>query len=302
MKKLILLIASISMLFGLEIPKNHIVDTNWLEKNLGEKNLVLIDTRNKEDFIKGHIGNAINIPKKEWFKGEVNGIKKYYNSPKQTQEILQNAGIKEDSLVVFYSAGLNETDFADGASALWTLWSYGFKTSVILNGGFEKWKFESKKTTSDLEENRISNVEIDTFDKSALASLDEILEAIYDEDIQISDARVSKFYTGEAGRDDLAKKGRIATAKLTPMIRHLKKENNYYIFNEVEESKAILYNSGFGVELDKPLIVYCNTGHKARGLWFISKFLVGIEDVKVYDGSMIEYTRTNLPMEMGESF
>lgn len=302
MKKLILLIASLTMVFGLEIPKNHLIDTSWLEKNLDEKSIVIIDTRLNEDFLKGHIEGAINIPKKQWFKGEVNGVKKYYNTPEQTQEILQNSGIKDDSLVVFYSSGLNETDFADSASGLWTFYTYGFKNSVILNGGFEKWKFENKKITTEIKNVEKSKFEISTFDKSALASLDEVIEAIYDEDIQIADVRVSAFYLGEQGRDDLAKKGRISSAKLAPMIRHQKKENTYYIFNEVDESKSILYNSGFGIELDKPLITYCNTGHKARGLWFVSKFLLEMQEVKVYDGSMVEYTRTDLPMETGESF
>ena len=302
MKKLILLVSSICVLFGLEVPKNHIVDTNWLDKNINEKSLVIIDTRKSEDFEKGHIQGAVNIPKKQWFKGEVNGIKKYYNTPQQTQNLLQNAGIKDNSLIVFYSNGLNETDFADSASALWTLYIYGLKNTVILNGGFEKWKFENKKISTIVNNIEKSDIEIESFDKSAIASIDEIIEAILDDDIQISDARVAAFYLGTKGRDDLAKKGRIATSKLTPMIRHLKKENNYYIFNTSKESKDILYNAGFGVELDKPLIVYCNTGHKARGLWFVGKFLVGMDDVKVYDGSMVEYTRTNLAMETGESF
>jgi thiosulfate/3-mercaptopyruvate sulfurtransferase len=302
MKKLILLFSLVCTVFGVDIPTNHIIDTNWLEKNKNIENLVIIDTRKSEEYAKGHIENAVNIPKKMWFQGEVNGIKKYYNTPNQTQKLLQNAGIKEDSLVVFYSNGLNETDFADSASALWTLYMYGLKNTVILNGGFEKWKFENKKISTTLGDIEKSDIEIESFDKSVIASLDEIIEAILDEEIQISDARVAAFYLGTKGRDDLAKKGRIATAKLTPMIRHLKKENNYYVFNTSEESKDILYNSGFGVELDKALIVYCNAGHKARGLWFISKFLVGMNDVKVYDGSMVEYTRTDLPMEVGESF
>ncbi len=302
MKKIILLIASISMLFGLEVPKNHIVDSMWLSKNLSDKNLVLVDTRKKEDFLKGHIQGAVNIPKKQWFKGEVNGIKKYYNTPEQTQEILQNAGITDENAVVFYSAGLDTKDFGDAASALWTLDIYGLKNTAILNGGFAKWKFENKKITKDVKKVNKSDIEIDTFDKSSLASLDEVIEAIYDDDKQIADTRVSSFYLGKKGRKDLAKKGRIATAKLTPMIRHAKKENNYYIFNTKAESKTILNNSGFGIELDNPVIMYCNTGHKARGLWFVSKFLLGMDDVKVYDGGMVEYTRTKLPMEEGESF
>jgi len=59
--------------------------------------------------------------------------------------------------------------------------------------------------------------------------------------------------------------------------------------------------SFYGIDLKKPLIIYCNTGHKARGLWFVSKFIDGMENVKVYDGSMVEYSRTLLPMENGES-
>ncbi|MBS9782510.1 MAG: hypothetical protein KGV43_01755 [Arcobacter sp.] len=69
MKKLILLISSIAVLFGLEVPKNHIVDTNWLEKNLNDESLVIVDTRANKDFLKGHIPGAVNIPKKQWFKG-----------------------------------------------------------------------------------------------------------------------------------------------------------------------------------------------------------------------------------------
>ena len=86
------------------------------------------------------------------------------------------------------------------------------------------------------------------------------------------------------------------------MIRHLKKENSYYTFISQEESKTILNNSGYGIELDKPLIVYCNTGQKAKGLWFLAKFNAGMQNVKVYDGSMVEYSRTNFPLETGEEF
>ncbi|MBS9782509.1 MAG: hypothetical protein KGV43_01750 [Arcobacter sp.] len=229
-------------------------------------------------------------------------MKKYYNSPEQVQELLQNAGISDESTVVFYGAALKEKNLGDTTSALWTLYLYGLNNTAILNGGFGKWTFEKKKTTKDLKKVTKSDIEIESFNKDALASLDDVLEGVYDEDVQISDARISDFYLGKKGRKDLARKGRIKGAKLTPMIRQAKKENNYFVFNTKKDASAILYNSGFGVELDKPLIVYCNTGHKARALWFISKFLIGMKDVKVYDGSMVEYTRTKLPMEVGESF
>ena len=301
LKILALIGASITIVLGLEIPKNHIVETSWLEKNQNEKNLVIIDTREKVDYEKGHIKNAINYPKNEWNKGTTIKIPKLYNTPEQIEEMAKKAEISKDSVVVFYSEGKEDTDFENSATALWNMWIYGFKNSVILNGGFEKWSSEKRVVTKELPNVKPSDFEIEEF-VNDVASLNDVVNAIYDEDIQISDARVAKFFKGEDDRKALLRHGHIPTAKLTPMIRHLKKENSYYTFISQEESKTILNNSGYGVELDKPLIVYCNTGQKAKGLWFLAKFNAGMENVKVYDGSMVEYSRTNFPLETGEEF
>lgn len=301
MKKLLLLLSSITIVFGLEIPKNHLVDSNWLEKNQNEKNLVIIDTREKVDYEKGHIKDAINYPKNEWNKGTTIEIPKLYNSPEQIEEMAKKAGISKDSIVVFYSAGKEDTDFENAATAMWSLWIYGFENSVILDGGFEKWLSEKRVVSKEVPVVKTSEFEIEKF-VNDVASLNDVVNAIYDESIQISDARVAKFFKGEDDRKDLLRHGHIPTAKLTPMIRHLKKENSFFTFVSEDESKTALNNSGYGIELDKPLIVYCNTGQKAKGLWFISKFIANMKDVKVYDGSMVEYSKTNFPIETGEEF
>ena len=85
------------------------------------------------------------------------------------------------------------------------------------------------------------------------------------------------------------------------MIRYTKKVGNHFEFLSKEEATKTLNNNDYGLELDKGAIFYCNTAHKARGLWFVSKFIVGMNDVKVYESSMVEYTRTQLLMEVGES-
>jgi thiosulfate/3-mercaptopyruvate sulfurtransferase len=301
MKKLLLLLSSITIVFGLEIPKNHLVDSDWLEKNQNEKNLVIIDTREKVDYEKGHIKNAINFPKNEWNKGTTIEIPKLYNTPEQIEEIAKKAGISKDSIVVFYSAGKEDTDFENAATAMWSLWIYGFENSVILDGGFEKWLSEKRIVSKEVPIVKTSEFEIEKF-VNDVASLNDVVNAIYDENIQISDARVAKFFKGEDDRKDLLRHGHIPTAKLTPMIRYLKKENSYYTFISQNETKTTLNNSGYGIELDKPLIVYCNTGQKAKGLWFIAKFMADMKDVKVYDGSMVEYSRTNFSIETGEEF
>ena len=301
MKKIILILSIAIFGFALEIPKNHLVDTSWLEKNIDNKNLVIIDTRKKDAYIKDHIKGAINYPKALWFKGKVGNIPKMNNTPAQFEEMFSKAGVNEESTVLFYSAGENNSDFSDAASAFYSAWIYGFQNSVLLNGGYSKWIGEKKEVTKDIKNITASEFEVENFNKKPIASLNDIIEAQYNDDIQISDARVSKFYTGSVGRKDLTRKGRIPTAKLTPVIRYTKKVDNHFEILGKEEASKTLNNNDFGLELDKSAIFYCNTAHKARGLWFVSKFIVGMDDVKVYEASMVEYTRTLHPMEVGEA-
>jgi thiosulfate/3-mercaptopyruvate sulfurtransferase len=301
MKKLLLILCLSALAFALEVPKNHIVSTSWLAKNIDNKDLVIIDTRKNDTYKKNHITKAISYPKKMWFQGIIGKTPKLYNTPQQFEEMFQDAGVTQDSMVVFYSAGSQNKDFADAASAFYTAWIYGFKNIAILNGGYAKWSEEKKVVSEDTPKINASDFEVETFEAQNIASLNEVIAAQYDDDIQLADTRVAAFYTGEKGRKDLARKGRITSAKLTPMIRQSKKVNNHYEFLSKKEASKTLYNAGFGIELDKEAIYYCNTAHKARGLWFVSKFIIGMEKVKVYDASMVEYTKTLLPMETGES-
>ena len=39
-----------------------------------------------------------------------------------------------------------------------------------------------------------------------------------------------------------------------------------------------------------PVVTYCNTGHWSATDWFVLHELLGREDVKLYDGSMVEWS------------
>jgi thiosulfate/3-mercaptopyruvate sulfurtransferase len=46
-----------------------------------------------------------------------------------------------------------------------------------------------------------------------------------------------------------------------------------------------------------PSIAYCNSGHLASGGWFIQHELLGNKNVKLYDGSMHEWTLEKRPVK-----
>lgn len=59
-------------------------------------------------------------------------------------------------------------------------------------------------------------------------------------------------------------------------------------FLKVSDSKS-LFNQ-LGIKTDKKSITYCNSGHLATGSWFVLSELMGNKNVKMYDGSMHQWT------------
>ncbi|MDH5396071.1 MAG: rhodanese-like domain-containing protein, partial [Gammaproteobacteria bacterium] len=45
-----------------------------------------------------------------------------------------------------------------------------------------------------------------------------------------------------------------------------------------------------GITTDKNSITYCNSGHLATGSWFVLSEILGNKNVKMYDGSMHQWT------------
>jgi hypothetical protein len=56
-----------------------------------------------------------------------------------------------------------------------------------------------------------------------------------------------------------------------------------------------------GITPDKTVYVYCNSGHMASVGWFVLKVLLGYPDVRLYDGSWIDWSsRPEAPRESGK--
>ena len=50
-----------------------------------------------------------------------------------------------------------------------------------------------------------------------------------------------------------------------------------------------IYHEQKGVDPNKDTIAYCRIGERSSHTWFMLKYLLGLKDVKNYDGSWTEY-------------
>jgi thiosulfate/3-mercaptopyruvate sulfurtransferase len=91
--------------------------------------------------------------------------------------------------------------------------------------------------------------------------------------------------------------GHIPTARNIPWS---KAANDDGTFRTDDELRGLY--SDAGVDLDKDTIAYCRIGERSAHTWFVLHELLGIQNVKNYDGSWTEYgSLVGVPIAVGDS-
>ncbi|WP_331774398.1 sulfurtransferase [Sulfurospirillum sp. 1612] len=296
MKKFFSVLVLVAMMvipsFAVSVPKNHVVSAAWLSKNA--KHVVIVDVSSPKEYKMGHIPGAVNIPKEKFFLGRAGNIKALLDTPTQVSQLFSNAGISNNSTVVFVSHVKASKKYSDMTRGFWTAWVYGMRKVAILDGGIEAWVAHGQKLTTTPTMAKKGNFKVKKFYSSNVKSLVDIKSALVNKNAQLVDAREEAHYVGKDTDKRLVRHGHIEGAKKVSAYYFTKKDGKLFKMVSPAEAKAIFKKAG--VALNKPIITYCNTGHLATGTWFAAKFLAGVKNVGDFDGSMYEYSRTSLPV------
>jgi len=90
--------------FALDLPANKVVDAKWLKANMGNKDLVIIDLRDKSDlYAKAHIPGAIYWSADDFRETRFTDVIGYLPAPLSMTCLMEKSGITQNSKVVFYS-------------------------------------------------------------------------------------------------------------------------------------------------------------------------------------------------------
>ena len=258
-----------------------------MEENIN--NVKIIDVRKKEDYDFGHIPGAVRLTPNEVFQWEdSNGVKGMLPSSDHIAIALSSVGINEDDTVIFYDGNSNLW----ASRGLWALEVYGHKDSRLLDGSWNYWSENSFPTTSESVSVEKSDYKFSgNINSSLIAGFEEILEAVGDPSKIVCDTRSPDEYIG---KDVRANRG-----------GHIPGSENVNWVNAVDESGRFLsaqnlqniYESK-GIKTDKAVYTLCQTAVRATHTWFVLQELLGYDNVKVYDGSWIEWGNSDLPIEI----
>ncbi len=272
-----------------------LVSTDWVAEHTDDPKVKIVEVDvDTAAYDKGHIRNAIGW---NWQTDLNDRIRRDVIDPRTFAELNRAAGIHPDDTVIFY--GDNNNWFA--AWALWQFKYHGHKDARLMNGGRKKWELEKRELVTDLPSFPASTYPVPQRDESVRAYREEVVEALRNRKINLVDVRSPDEFTGKViappGMTETAQRGgHIPGARTSPGPKPPTKTEH----SKAQPTCANLYANA-GVEFTKPTIAYCRIGERSSHTWFVLKYLLGVDNVKNYDGSWTEWGNlVGAPIETGE--
>jgi thiosulfate/3-mercaptopyruvate sulfurtransferase len=267
-----------------------LVTPGWLNQHLKDPSLVVLDIRSALDgggekaYVAAHIPGSVhsNYDKAGW-RVTRNNVPFMLPSQAQLEKLIGDIGIDDGSHVVVVPAGVSFTDFGAAARVYWTLKISGVKNVSILDGGVAAWKqaglpMESgTKTLSPA-------IFTATLDKNLLAEVSDVETAESSSKATLLDARPASYFAGKEKAPAAAAYGHI------PGALNLDSAAFYDAKTNQLKSKEELASIAALIPANRPVVSYCNTGHWAATDWFVLHEVLGRSNVRLYDGSMVEWS------------
>jgi thiosulfate/3-mercaptopyruvate sulfurtransferase len=216
--------------------------------------------------------------------------------PRTFAELCRRSGINPDDTVVFY--GDNNNWFA--AWAFWQFKYHGHKDVRLMNGGRKKWELEGRELVTERPSFPRSNYPVPATDETIRAYRREVEDTLGRGNVNLVDVRSPDEYTGKViappGMTETAQRGgHIPGARNIPWS---KAANDDGTFKNPDDLRKLYADAG--VDFNKPTIAYCRIGERSSHTWFALKYLLGVSDVKNYDGSWTEWGNlVGAPIETG---
>lgn len=261
----------------------YLIDAEVLFPIAAHDTIVLLDLQHPEDYLKGHLPNAINL----WRSELNNPLFKYDGMMPERdylEEILQRRGIPSNAFLVLY----DNRGSCEATRLWWILKHYGYERMAILNGGTQDWLLVDT-LTKNVTINRMSgnfrfpeNIKASSSDDILVNDLS---EKINQDRLIILDTRSKEEHEGLTLKKGARWAGSIpgsihidwmeAVDQTTSRFKGIEDLQNIY--------KEVLND-------DRLAVTYCHSGVRSTHTFFVLTELLGRKNVKNYDGSWVEWT------------
>jgi thiosulfate/3-mercaptopyruvate sulfurtransferase len=272
---------------------NVLVSAQWAEENLDAPGVVFVEVdEDVSAYDGGHIPGAVKI---DWKTELQDQVRRDFVDQAGFGKLLSDKGIGNADQVVLY--GGNNNWFA--AYAYWYFKLYGHNNVKLLDGGRKKWELDGRPLNADEVKREATNYTAQTPDNSIRAFRDEVVDAIGAKNL--IDVRSPDEFSGKLlapahlPQEQAQRAGHVPSALNVPWAKAANEDGTF----KSDDDLRTLYTDA-GLEDGKATIAYCRIGERSSHTWFALHELLGLPDVKNYDGSWTEYgSLVGVPVKLG---
>lgn len=261
-----------------------LVETQWVADHLNDPNVRLIEAAyDTEEYDLEHIPGTLPWTWKQDFQ---HPLRKDVPDKDGYEALLTRSGITKDTTVVVYGAPNNWY----ATFGFWLLTLYGHRDIRVINGGREKWVAEGRPMTTNEPVVTATRYRTQEPDWTVRASRDRVQESIDNPSRILVDVRDPDEYRGELRsswklpEEGGQRGGHIPGAVNIPWNLAQQDDGTFKSVEALQE----IYSSQ-GVTAEKEVITYCVIGGRSNQTWFVLKYLLGYPQVRLYDGSWLEW-------------
>jgi thiosulfate/3-mercaptopyruvate sulfurtransferase len=266
-----------------------LVDPAWLAAHSSDPNLCLIEVagNGQEQFQiykTGHVPGAHPWRWKDWLWDDT--LRDFPSAAVFARRMGQ-AGIGNDTTVVLYGE-----DMQFGIYAWWVFKMCGHANVHVLDGARYRWKEAGRPLVTEIPPARepVTYRPNGARDDASRVPRDELLKRLGEPGTLILDARSAEEFRGELvsppGSPNVGaeRPGRIPGAKHLYYTELLTANKSFRPANEL---RVLL--GARGVDANKAVVAYCRLSHRASVIYFVMTELLGMNNIRIYDGSWTEW-------------
>jgi thiosulfate/3-mercaptopyruvate sulfurtransferase len=273
----------------------RVVTTEWVAAHLDDPSIVIVES--DEDVLLYEVGHIPGAVKIDWHVDLNDAVQRDYVSPEAFAELLGKHGISRDTTVVFYGDKANWW----ATYALWVFALYGHDNTRIMDGGRDLWIAEGRELTREpARRTAVDYPVVERDDRTLRAFRDDVLAHFGK---PLVDVRSPEEYSGlrttapAYPEEGALRAGHIPTAASVPWGKAANEDGT---FRAREELEAI-YLDGAGLRNADDVIAYCRIGERSSHTWFVLTHLLGLPNVRNYDGSWTEWgSLVGVPIAIGD--
>ena len=249
--------------------------------------VVIFVGSNEADFVAGHIPNA-RFVRYDQIAIDANGLSSELPPVDDLRKVLSAAGISDKSKVVIYGAAI------PAARMFFTLDYLGHPDAKLLNGGLNAWKASGGAIEIGAPKPVAAAALTPKPQPSRVVSADWIKERLSSPQMTLLDARPDAEFTGaDGGMNGMHVKGHLPDAQ--QLVWNSLLDSSGKFLPDAELKKKF---EAIGATTTTPLVSYCMVGMRASVTYFVARHLG--YDARMYDGSIVDWTRRKLPAVMGK--